>query len=443
MVKRLKKTSTDRMKMNTLITDDQEIDYLSRLPKELKLLVLTYLTPIDLNKLSLQSHLWYESVNEDQVWKQICLRYNIQSNHKLVNETTPIGIYLNKINQYKRAYLIDYNVNKNWCSRKLSKPVILRKHDEVISCLKFDDQFRILIGSYYLRLELWCLLSGKILQTFVGHTDIIWTCQLTHNKAVSASADQTVRVWNIETGDCLFVLNGHQSTVRCLSTIVNNLIISGSSDNSVRLWNIKTGECNRILEGHKKDVSCVCFDGSYIISGSYDFNVRVWNINENKCLHVLKGHVNRIFSLLFNGDHVISGSLDSNIIIVWNVKTGNCLHKLAGFHSLQMRISNDLLVTSSFEPSLKIWSLKSDKCIQKIVEKKKEMSCICCFEFNDNFLVSYSLDGYVKLWCMKTFKFIRNLLKIGAGAVWDICLYKTKLLCILGNFISYAFSFSL
>jgi WD40 repeat protein len=164
-----------------------------------------------------------------------------------------------------------------------------------------------------------------------------------------------------------------------------------------------------------------------------------------KCLHILKDHDNRVednrvFSLLFNGEHIISASLDSNKILIWNVETGNLIHKLTGFNSLQMRLSNHTLVTSSTESNLKIWSLNRDKCLLNydMINNNnnssiiKEENSICCFEFNQDFLVSYSLDGFIKLWSMKTFKFIRNLLKVNGGAVWELCIYKTKLFCVLG-----------
>ncbi len=157
-----------------------------------------------------------------------------------------------------------------------------------------------------------------------------------------------------------------------------------------------------------------------------------------KCLHILKDHENRVFSLLFNGEHIISASLDSNKILIWNAETGNLIHKLTGFNSLQMRLCNHTLVTSSTESNLKIWSLNRDKCLLNydMINNNssiiKEENSVCCFEFNQNFLVSYSLDGFIKLWSMKTFRFIRNLLKVNGGAVWELCIYETKLFCVLG-----------
>ena len=70
------------------------------------------------------------------------------------------------------------------------------------------------------------------------------------------------------------ILYGHSSTVRCMA-MSDNLVVSGSRDNTLRLWNLTTGECLDVLQGHVAAVRCVCFDGKKIVSGSYDYTVKV------------------------------------------------------------------------------------------------------------------------------------------------------------------------
>ncbi len=241
---------------------------------------------------------------------------------------TPLNSYLESFNPFKRAFLIDYNVTRNWCARPLPKAFMLRSHDDhVITCLKFDG-FRVVSGSDDCTLKVWCALTGKLLQTLVGHTGAVWASQLKDNIVISGSADRSVRVWNIDTGECIHVLNGHTSTVRCLA-LHGKTVISGSRDSTLRVLNIENGQCMQILRGHMAAVRCVCFDGKYVVSGSYDFTIRVWDPFKNECLHVLEGHSNRVYSLLFEGDRIVSGSLDTTII-VWNVHTGKVIHKLIG-----------------------------------------------------------------------------------------------------------------
>ena len=59
----------------------------------------------------------------------------------------------------------------------------------------------------------------------------------------------------------------------------DQFIVSGSNDETVRLWNIKTGE-NHIIGEHDHCVTSVAIssDNQFIISGSHDETVRLWNI---------------------------------------------------------------------------------------------------------------------------------------------------------------------
>ena len=70
---------------------------------------------------------------------------------------------------------------------------------------------------------------------------------------MSGSTDRTLRVWNADSGECTFVLQGHTSTVRCLAMHENN-IVSGSRDGTLRVWDVTNGNCLHVLIGHAASV---------------------------------------------------------------------------------------------------------------------------------------------------------------------------------------------
>jgi WD40 repeat protein len=86
-------------------------------------------------------------------------------------------------------------------------------------------------------------------------------------------------------------------------------VISGSRDNTLRVWDIDLGECERKLTGHvgvsyalnyahpsyfffSQSINCVCAssDRYRVISGSDDSTLRVWDVDTGECEQVLKGH---------------------------------------------------------------------------------------------------------------------------------------------------------
>src|SRR5262249_54055922 len=69
-------------------------------------------------------------------------------------------------------------------------------------------------------------------------------------------------------------------------------IVSGSWDETVRVWDLSSGEGLRTLVGHSNSVYAVAVtaDGKHIVSGSYDRKVRVWELSSGEELHTLVGY---------------------------------------------------------------------------------------------------------------------------------------------------------
>ena len=74
-------------------------------------------------------------------------------------------------------------------------------------------------------------------------------------------------------------------------------VVSGSRDATLRLWDIETGQCLHVLMGHVAAVRCVQYDGHKVVSGAYDYTVKVWDPESESCTHTLQGHTNRVYSL--------------------------------------------------------------------------------------------------------------------------------------------------
>ena len=76
-------------------------------------------------------------------------------------------------------------------------------------------------------------------------------------------------MWLTSTCEFKRTLTGHRRGIACLQ-YRGNLVVSGSSDYTIRLWDIECGACLRVLEGHDELVRCIRFDNKRIVSGAYD-----------------------------------------------------------------------------------------------------------------------------------------------------------------------------
>jgi WD40 repeat protein len=79
---------------------------------------------------------------------------------------------------------------------------------------------------------------------------------------------------------------GHENGVKSIA-ISNNLLVSASKDQTIKIWDINAEAEIRTCYGHDNDVTSVSFspDGNQAISGDLDGNIILWNISDCQVVH--------------------------------------------------------------------------------------------------------------------------------------------------------------
>jgi WD40 repeat protein len=111
-------------------------------------------------------------------------------------------------------------------------------------------------------------------------------------RIVAGYNDNTMRVWDAESGQELRSLRGHEGIVKSVAFSPDGWrIVSGSNDKTVRVWDAERGQELRCLRGHEYPVGSVAYspDGRWIVSGSFDDTVRVWDAESGECVEVIEG----------------------------------------------------------------------------------------------------------------------------------------------------------
>ena len=80
-------------------------------------------------------------------------------------------------------------------------------------------------------------------------------------------------IWENDT--CVKTLNGHTHWVNSVVELPDGRIASGSDDKTVRVWDINTGQCE-VLTGHTDRVGSLLQVNDVFISGSSDKSMKVW-----------------------------------------------------------------------------------------------------------------------------------------------------------------------
>ena len=189
----------------------------------------------------------------------------------------------------------------------------------------------------------------------------------------------------MESGDYLQTLNCHLDSISSgLVCLPNGNLVSGSKDKTLKVWDLNSGECLQTLTGHSRNVKClVLLYNGHVASGSYDKTIKIWNIEKGQCIKTLQGHSGLVLILeVLVNDDLLSCSSDKTIKVWYLKKEGRCIKTLVEtsgdrFVSFRINRQNTALVSCSYEGTIKIWDLSRLNCVETIQVEKKIRDLIC------------------------------------------------------------------
>jgi small GTP-binding protein len=249
----------------------------------------------------------------------------------------------------------------------------------------------------------------KLMRTLRGHTGFIGRIAWSPDGRLlaSPSKDETIRLWDVETGECLRTLEGHKGTVYSVAfDSTGGMLASGGYDNTVKLWETSSGRWLRTLIGHKHDVLSVAFDlaGRRVVSGSDDKTIKLWDSAGGRLLLTLVGHRDSIRSVAFDpvGRQVASGSWDHTVML-WDAETGQRLRVLVGHRDSVRSVAFDptgrQVASGSEDSTVKLWDAASGRLLRTLEGHTGTARCIA-WSPDGQCLASKGgyTDGSIRLW---------------------------------------------
>nr|GMD57081.1 zinc finger CCCH domain-containing protein 48 [Ipomoea batatas] len=148
------------------------------------------------------------------------------------------------------------------------------------------------------------------------------------NDMLFAGTEDGILAWKFNVATNCFEpaasLKGHSHHVVSL-VVGGNRLYSGSMDNTIRVWSLETLQCLQILTGHTSVVmSVLCWD-QFLLSCSLDKTVKVWVANESGSLEVTYTHQEEHGVLALCGMHdaeakpVLLCSCNDNTVHVYDL----------------------------------------------------------------------------------------------------------------------------
>ncbi|MEH2125748.1 WD40 repeat domain-containing protein [Nostoc sp.] len=220
---------------------------------------------------------------------------------------------------------------KLWHVGALDLIDILHKHNGVVRCAAFTPDGRMLAtGGDDRKILFWDLMQRQVaialsLDDTAAHSLVLSR----DGETLVTGSYRKIKVWrtspqtgikSLKDAQPLHILMGHSHIVCSLAISADGkLLVSGSWDQTIKVWQLETGELLHTLKGHRDRVYAIALspDGQIIASGSADKTIKLWHLQTGELLGTFTGHGNIVTALAFtaSGEMLVSGSLDKTIKI--------------------------------------------------------------------------------------------------------------------------------
>jgi division protein 1 len=239
--------------------------------------------------------------------------------------------------------------------------------------------------------------SGSKIKELPAHNDSITAMDFDApwGTLVTASLDDTVRVWDLNAGRCIGMLEGHLSSVRCLQ-VEDSIVATGSMDATIRLWDLSKAEYapqdNRVNkrdgEAEEEEEDGLAFENSADAPPAPPPTIM-----QDVPLFTLESHVDEVTALHFKGDTLVSGSADKTLR-QWDLVKGRCVQTLDVLWAAAQATATNT-TSSEWRPTGRSMDASAD--------------FVGAIQVFDAALACGTADGMVRLWDLRSGQVHRSL----------------------------------
>ncbi|MBL7697316.1 MAG: caspase family protein [Chitinophagaceae bacterium] len=285
-------------------------------------------------------------------------------------------------------------------------------HTSSVSIAAYSpDSKYVVTASWDNTAKIWSAPEGRLLYDLKEHHASLTSAAYSHNGRyiVTTSKDSTAIIWSSSEGVFLHRLHGHSDWVTGATFSADDKqLITYSWDRRIKCWDVTSGKLLYTLPIHRQAVNAVNFspDGKYYVTASKDSTAKIVQSATRKVLFVLKGHKDWVNAAAFSNDgkYVATASKDGTGKL-WNAATGKSVYTLKGHTSSVNEVVFDptstFLLSTSNDGTCKAWSVKNGT---QLYELKGHVAQVTGAAFSDNgqFIVTASGDNSARVWNAKT-----------------------------------------
>jgi WD40 repeat protein/serine/threonine protein kinase len=274
--------------------------------------------------------------------------------------------------------------------------------------------------------RIWDADTGELLAESSKHGGAVTSVQFNRDgkRILTASRDNTARVWDAQTGRSLFAPLRHEGWVLSARFSPDaRRIVTASQDGTARIWDAQTGHGLVGPLRHAAGVLSAEFssDGGRVLTASWDGTARLWDVENGQPKTEPLKHNSWVWSARFSpdGTRIVTASEDQTVR-VWDAQNGlpitPPLKHGAAVYMADFSPDGIQIVTASAAAEARLWDAQTGHLLTEPL-KHADTVHAARFSPDGNWLVTASWDATARVWDTRTGQPLTESLKHN-GPVW-------------------------
>ncbi|ELU12607.1 hypothetical protein CAPTEDRAFT_218920 [Capitella teleta] len=318
------------------------------------------------------------------------------------------------------AVTFDHNILQY--ERNTLKPQrqLVGNNDDVVDMKFFGEMHSHLVVATNSELIKVYEVSTWVCQILRGHSDTVMALDVSSDGhvLVSASKDQTARVWKMDAEgavQCVGIAKGHTHAVLSVgvSRLKPSLLVTGSHDLTLKTWPLSTAvdsdditalSTTRTTKAHDKEINSLVLspNDKFIASGSQDRTAKLWTASDLSLVGVFRGHRRGIWRIQFSPvDQCVATASADGTIRIWSLTDFSCVKMFEGHEgsvlTVQFLCRGMQLLSSGSDGLVKLWTIKSTECVKTFDNHEGKVWALALNSAEDRIATGAS-DASIMLW---------------------------------------------